>query len=247
MSTDKLPVSIRRLGARLQGPTLLTALLILAVTCLSATHLRAEEARLIPAPTTAAVSTPPGTSELAVLAGGCFWGVQGVFQHVKGVTRVESGYAGGERTTAQYERVSEGDTGHAESVRIRFDPREVSFGRLLQVYFSVAHDPTQLNRQGPDTGSQYRSEIFAQSPQQAEIARAYIAQLTAAHAFERPIVTRIESGKHFYEAESYHQDYLTRNPDNPYIVINDLPKVASLQRLFPDLYLPTPVLVYAQR
>ena len=184
---------------------------------------------------------------MAVLAGGCFWGVQGVYQHLKGVTRAESGYAGGERASAEYERVSEGDTGHAESVRIEFDPRQVSYGQLLQVYFSVAHDPTQLNRQGPDTGTQYRSEIFAQTPRQAEIARAYIAQLDAAHAFARPIVTRVEPGKHFYPAESYHQDFLTRNPHNPYIMINDLPKVANLQRLFPQLYRESPVLVYPPR
>jgi peptide-methionine (S)-S-oxide reductase len=240
---------IHRLRGRLGPLTLLAALAALGLTTLGGLHLRAQEARLIPppAPPTAVASDPGAPSEVAVLAGGCFWGVQGVYQHLKGVTRAESGYAGGDRASAEYERVSEGDTGHAESVRIEFDPRQVSFGQLLQVYFSVAHDPTQLNRQGPDTGTQYRSAIFAQTPGQAEIARAYIAQLDAAHAFPRPIVTRVEPGKRFYPAESYHQDYLTRNPHNPYIMINDLPKVANLQRLFPQLYRDSPVLVYPPR
>jgi peptide-methionine (S)-S-oxide reductase len=230
------------LRGRLEPIALLAGLVMLVIVTMGR-HVRAEEARVVPAP---AVSVALGNStpEVAVLAGGCFWGVQGVFQHVKGVTRVESGYAGGARATAEYERVSDGDTGHAESVRIQFDPAQVTFGQLLQVYFSVAHDPTELNRQGPDTGTQYRSEVFAQSPQQAEIAKAYIAQLNAAHAFPRPIVTRIELDKPFYEAESYHQDFLTRNPHNPYIAINDLPKVENLQRLFPDMYRATPVLVY---
>jgi peptide-methionine (S)-S-oxide reductase len=237
--------AMRPLRERLQAIALLPGLVALVIVTMGP-RVRAEEARLVPPPAaSAAAHSPAGAApQFAVLAGGCFWGVQGVFQHVKGVTRVESGYAGGARATAEYERVSDGDTGHAESVRIQFDPAQVSFAQLLQVYFSVAHDPTELNRQGPDTGTQYRSEIFAQDPQQVEVAKAYIAQLDAAHAFARPIVTRVETDKPFYEAESYHQDFLTRNPHNPYIAINDLPKVANLQRLFPDLYRATPVLVY---
>ena len=236
-----------RLRRRLQVLALPACAAAVLFAALGALHVGAEEARLVPPATPSAAAMPTASSEVAVLAGGCFWGVQGVFQHLKGVTRAESGYAGGERDTAEYERVSGGDTGHAESVRIQFDPRQVSFAQLLQVYFSVAHDPTELNRQGPDRGTQYRSEIFAQSPQQAALAKAYIAQLDAAHVFPRPIVTRVEPNAHFYEAESYHQDFLTRNPENPYIVINDLPKVANLQRLFPDLYRATPVLVYPPR
>ncbi len=234
------------LGSHLVAAALLGGVCLVMFGLIAGPRVHAEEARALPAPSGAA---PAGTPDpgVAVLAGGCFWGVQGVFQHVKGVTRVESGYAGGARATAEYERVSDGDTGHAESVRIQYDPRQVSFGQLLQVYFSVAHDPTELNRQGPDTGTQYRSEVFAQSPQQAEAAKAYIVQLDAAHAFPRPIVTRVETGKPFFPAESYHQDFLTRNPHNPYIAINDLPKVANLQRLFPGLYTPTPVLVYPER
>ena len=234
--------------APLRSALLATALLVAAGFGFIRPGSSAETARTVPAP---AVDEQPvagaGATETAVIAGGCFWGVQGVFQHVRGVKRVESGYAGGARDTAQYERVSDGDTGHAESVRIQYDPRQVSFGQLLQVYFSVAHDPTELNRQGPDTGTQYRSAVFAQTPQQAEAARAYIVQLDAAHAFPRPIVTRVETGKAFFPAEAYHQDFLSRNPTNPYIAINDLPKVANLQRLFPALYTPTPVLMYPER
>src|SRR5262249_30984976 len=152
----------------------------------------------------------------------------GVFQHVKGVTSTVSGYAGGDKETAQYETVSTGSTGHAESVRVTFDPRSISYGRILQIYFSVAHDPTELDYQGPDVGSQYRSAIFPTNPAQAEIARAYIAQLDKAHLYGGPIVTRIEPGKAFYPAEDYHQDYLTLNPGNPYIAINDLPKIEGL-------------------
>jgi peptide-methionine (S)-S-oxide reductase len=203
---------------------------------------RAEEARAIPAP---AKDEPVGssTAETAVLAGGCFWGVQGVFQHVAGVTNAVSGYAGGDKETAQYETVSSGTTGHAESVRITFDPRQISYGRILQIFFSVAHDPTELNRQGPDTGTQYRSAIFPQDAAQAATAKAYIAQLDAAHAFAAPIVTRIEPDRAFYPAEAYHQDFLERHPTHPYIVINDLPKVEMLKRLFPTRYRAEPVLV----
>jgi peptide-methionine (S)-S-oxide reductase len=205
-----------------------------------------EKARMVPPP--AVDETNPGTaSSTAVLAGGCFWGVQGVFQHVKGVTQAVSGYAGGAKGGATYALVGGGATGHAESVRITYDPRQISFGRLLQVYFSVAHDPTQLNRQGPDEGPQYRSAIFPADVQQADIAGKYIAQLNAARVFDRPIATRVEPGQTFYRAEDYHQDYLTRHPEAPYIVINDLPKIEDLKRLFPDLYRRDPVLVGSSR
>ena len=205
-----------------------------------------QEVRAIPPPSIDA-SAGQATTEVAVLAGGCFWGVQGVFQHVKGVTSAVSGYAGGEKHTAHYELVGRGDSGHAESVRITFDPRQVTYGRLLQVFFSVAHDPTQLNRQGPDVGTQYRSAVFPMSAEQARLAKAYIAQLNAARVFQAAIATRIESDRPFYEAEAYHQDFLTRHPTHPYIVVNDLPKVADLKRIFPDLYRTAPVLVGGTR
>jgi len=225
---------------RLSLALLLPALLVVAgVTLLSASS--AEEARTIPAPAVGPPST--ASSEVAVLAGGCFWGVQGVFQHVEGVRNAVSGYAGGGKETAEYERVSSGTTGHAESVQVTFDPRKISYGRILQIYFSVSHDPTQLNRQGPDTGTQYRSAIFPMNPEQAATAKAYVAQLDQAHAFDAAIVTRIEPDRPFYPAEAEHQDFLTRHPTYPYIVINDLPKVAALKRLFPDLYRADPVLV----
>lgn len=202
----------------------------------------AEEApRLVPAP--ALDARAGAASETAVLAGGCFWGVQGVFQHVKGVSSAVSGYAGGTAGTADYQTVSGGSTGHAEAVRIRFDPSRISYGQILRIYFSVAHDPTQLNRQGPDSGTQYRSQIFTTSAEQARIAAAYVGQLDGARAFSRPIVTRIAPLQGFYAAEAYHQDYLTRHPTQPYIAINDLPKVAALKRLFPSLYRSDPVLV----
>ena len=187
------------------------------------------------------------TRAVAVVAGGCFWGVQGVFQHVKGVTGAISGYAGGPQGGAKYDLVSGGATGHAESVQITYDPRQITFGRLLQVYFSVAHDPTERNRQGPDVGPQYRSTIFPLDDEQARIAKAYIEQLNAARAFSKPIVTTIEPGKTFYPAEDYHQDYLTRHPREPYIAINDLPKIDDLKRLFPELYRVDPVLVSSRR
>ena len=201
----------------------------------------AEEARMVP-PAASDLSTP-AKSETVVLAGGCFWGVQGVFQHVKGVSSAVSGYTGGEKQTAEYETVSTGTTGHAESVQVTFDPSQVSFGKLLQIYFSVAHDPTQLNYQGPDHGTQYRSEIFAQTPEQARVAKAYIAQLNAAHTFGAAIVTKVETGKTFYPAEAYHQDFLTRNPTYPYIAINDIPKVEALKGMYADAYRADPVLV----
>jgi peptide-methionine (S)-S-oxide reductase len=205
----------------------------------------AEDARALPTPTVDEQSS--ANSEVAVFAGGCFWGVQGVFQHVKGVTNALSGYSGGEKSTAQYDTVSTGSTGHAESVKVTYDPRQVSYGKLLQIYFSVAHDPTELNRQGPDSGTQYRSEIFAGSPDQARIAKSYIAQLDKAATFGAPIVTKIEPLKGFYAAEGYHQDFLTLNPDYPYIAVNDIPKVQALKRLFPDSYRADPVLVSATR
>ncbi|HWJ55531.1 MAG TPA: peptide-methionine (S)-S-oxide reductase MsrA, partial [Vicinamibacterales bacterium] len=187
------------------------------------------------------------TSQVAVFAGGCFWGVQGVYQHVAGVSGAVSGYAGGNKGSAHYETVGGGDSGHAEAVQVTFDPRQVGYGALLQIFFSVAHDPTQLDRQGPDVGTQYRSTIFPTDASQAEVARAYIARLNAAHAFDAPIVTTIEPGRTFYPAEAYHQDYLTLHPDQPYIAINDLPKIAELKRLFPARYRETPVLVRARR
>jgi len=201
----------------------------------------AESAVVIPPP---AVDEPASSaSEVAVLAGGCFWGVQGVFQHVEGVSNAVSGYAGGAKTTAHYEMVGTSTTGHAESVRITFDPHKISYGRILQIYFSVAHDPTQLNRQGPDTGPQYRSTIFPTSEEQARVAKSYIAQLDQAKVYPKAIVTTIEPDKTFYAAEGYHQDFLTLHPTYPYIVFNDLPKIENLKRLFPGLYRETPRLV----
>ncbi|RWF73615.1 MAG: peptide-methionine (S)-S-oxide reductase [Mesorhizobium sp.] len=188
---------------------------------------------------------PAAGTAKAIFAGGCFWGVQGVFQHVKGVTSAVSGYAGGDKDTAVYETVGTGRTGHAEAVEITYEPSEVTYGQLLQVYFSVAHNPTQLNYQGPDRGPQYRSTIFAESDAQKKIAESYIAQLDKAKVFPGPIVTTLETGKTFYPAEDYHQDFLTLNPTYPYIVYNDLPKIENLKTLFPDLYSEKPVLVLA--
>ncbi len=207
---------------------------------------RADEApRLLPKSELDAKT--PGTGlETAVLAGGCFWGQQGVFEHVKGVRRVVAGYSGGEKATATYEQVSTETTGHAESVEVTFDPREVTYGQILQVFFSVAHDPTELDRQGPDSGPSYRSEIFYSTPTQEKIARTYVAQLNAAHAFGKPIVTRIEVLKAFYPAEAYHQDYLIHNPHSGYIVVNDLPKIANLKRILPELYNETPAALPAK-
>jgi peptide-methionine (S)-S-oxide reductase len=201
---------------------------------------RADDVRLTPMP---AMDLPAGAGpQTAVLSGGCFWGVQGVFEHVKGVTRVLAGYAGGARDTAQYETVSGGDTGHAESVQITYDPKQISYGQLLRIFFSVAMDPTQVNAQGPDSGTQYRSEVFTSSADQAKVARAYIAQLDQSHVFSQPIATRVDSLPGFYPAEGYHQDFLVHNPTYPYIMYNDLPKVAALKRLFPGDYRATPVL-----
>lgn len=185
------------------------------------------------------------TTETAVFAGGCFWGVQGVYQHIDGVTEAISGYAGGKANTADYQTVGTGTTGHAEVVEVTYDPRKVSYAELLQVFFEVAHDPTELNRQGPDVGTQYRSTIFPTSDEQARVAKAYIAQLDKANVFDAPIATTIESGQKFYPAEAYHQDYLTLHPDEGYIVVNDLPKVEHLERAFPSLWRDEPALVNA--
>jgi peptide-methionine (S)-S-oxide reductase len=182
-------------------------------------------------------------SETAVFAGGCFWGVQGVFEHVRGVKQVAAGYSGGAASTAQYETVSGGDTGHAESVQITYDPTQITYGRLLQIFFSVAHNPTELDYQGPDHGTQYRSAVFPVNPEQKMVAQAYIAQLDKAHVFSQPVVTRVENFKGFYPAENYHQNFLALHPDYPYIAINDLPKVTDLKKMYPDLYRNDPVLL----
>ena len=200
-----------------------------------------EEAVVIPAPSID--EKPSATSEKAIFAGGCFWGVQGVFQHVNGVTNAVSGYSGGDKDTAHYEMVGTSQTGHAETVEVTYDPSKVTYGQLLQVFFSVAHNPTQLNYQGPDHGTQDRSTIFVASDEQKKIAQSYIAELDKAKLFSGPIVTTIEPFKAFYPAEDYHQDFLTLNPTYPYIVYNDLPKVANLKQLFPGLYRDAPVLV----
>ncbi len=203
----------------------------------------AEVPVIIPPP---AVDNPraAGPMQTAVLAGGCFWGVQGVFEHVRGVRKAIAGYAGGERSTADYTRVSTGSTGHAESVKIIFDPARISYGQILQIAFSVVYDPTQLNRQGPDVGTQYRSVIFYADDDQKRIAQAYIAQLDQAHVFARSIVTQVDPLKGFYEAEGYHQDYLIHNPSNLYIATYDVPKVENFKRTFPELYSGQPVLAH---
>ena len=218
---------------------------ILTKTLLLAAISAVSLATLIPAwagPSTSSTSKteqPPATTsslQTAVFAGGCFWGVDAVFKHVKGVSEVESGYAGGNASTAQYEKVSEGNTGHAEAVRVRFNPEQVSYQQLLKVFFSVAHDPTELNRQGPDVGSQYRSAIFFADAEQQKAAQITIQQLTAARTYAAPIVTQVAPLQTFYPAEPYHQNYLAQHTNQPYIVYNDLPKVAHLRKQFPDLY-----------
>jgi peptide-methionine (S)-S-oxide reductase len=186
------------------------------------------------------ITEPASAPQTAVFAGGCFWGVQGVFEHVKGVTQAVSGYAGGKVVNPDYEQVSSGVTEHAESVRVTYDPARVSYGTLLRIFFSVVLDPTQKDRQGPDRGTQYRSELFVNGPEQERVAKAYVAQLEAAHVFSRPIVTRIDPVGPFYPAEAYHQGYLDRHPDAPYIAINDMPKVRALQSLFGDNWQATP-------
>jgi peptide-methionine (S)-S-oxide reductase len=227
-------------------PIRLAALLTVAAICLAVWRapLFGAEAPVVIAPPAVDNPKAAGPSQTAVLAGGCFWGVQGVFEHVRGVRKVLAGYAGGDKSSAQYNKVSFGNTGHAESVQIVFDPAQISYGQLLQIAFSVVHDPTQLNRQGPDVGNQYRSAIFYADDSQKRIAEAYINQLDQSHAFSRPIVTRVDPLKGFYAAEDYHQDFLIHNPDYPYIVYNDLPKVENFKRIFPELYSGRPVLAH---
>jgi peptide-methionine (S)-S-oxide reductase len=234
-------MSLRKLGT-----SRLTALLGVTVMGVLLWHsplFGAEAPVIIPPP---AVDNPKaaGPMQTAVLAGGCFWGVQGVFEHVRGVRKAIAGYAGGERSTAEYTRVGTGSTGHAESVKIIFDPAKISYGQILQIAFSVVHDPTQLNRQGPDVGTQYRSVIFYADDDQKRIAQAYIAQLDQAHVFARSIVTQVDPLKGFYEAEGYHQDYLIHNPTNLYIATYDVPKVENFKRTFPELYSGQPVLAH---
>ena len=217
------------------------ALLTIGLGC--AVH--ADTPKEIPAPAVDMPAAEANGPQVAVLAGGCFWGLQGMFEHARGVTKVVAGYSGGDKATAHYEMVGTETTGHAESVEITFDPKQVSYGQLLRLYFSVAHDPTQLNRQGPDRGPSYRSEIFFATPSQERVARAYVEQLTNAKVFASPIVTKIERLKAFYPAEDYHQDYLIHNPTQPYIVYNDLPKIEALKRIYPQLYREKPVMVTA--
>jgi peptide-methionine (S)-S-oxide reductase len=206
-----------------------------------APSLAAEDAVIIPAPATDA----PAASgiQTAVVAGGCFWGVQGVFQHTAGVVNAVSGYAGGSKATADYNMVSTGSTGHAESVEIKYDPGKISYGKILQIFFSVVHDPTQLNRQGPDSGTQYRSAIFTTTDEQKKVAEAYIAQLNAAKVYSKPIVTKVGPLQGFFPAEAYHQDYLTLHPNQPYIAYNDIPKVENLKKIFAENYIEKPTLV----
>src|SRR5438477_4886620 len=218
------------------------ALTALAITALGVAPLRAaEDAVVIPAPAMEAQASDG--IQTAVLAGGCFWGVQGVFQHTAGVVNAVSGYSGGSKMTANYTMVSTGTTGHAESVEIKYDPKKISYGKILQIFFSVAHDPTQLNRQGPDTGTQYRSAIFTANDEQKKVAEAYIAQLNAAKVYKKPIVTKVGPLQAFYAAEDYHQDYLTLHPNQPYIAFNDIPKVENLKKIFADSYIEKPTLV----
>ncbi len=210
--------------------TAAATLLLATAACTSAD---AAGSKLVPAP---AIDIPASAGvQTAVLAGGCFWGMEGVFEHVKGVNNVVSGYAGGAANTATYDQVSTERTGHAEAIRITYDPAKISYGTLLRIYFSVAHNPTELNRQGPDSGTSYRSAIFPQTRDQVRVANAYIKQLTAARAFSQPIVTKLESGK-FFEAERSHQDFMRRNPMHPYILANDVGKVSALKRVMPNLY-----------
>ena len=238
--------------ARLQRwaqPTTLKMMGLAAVAAVATTWrvpaLSAEDAVKVPAPVVD--EKPAGQTATAIFAGGCFWGVQGVFQHTAGVLNAVSGYAGGTKATADYQTVSGGRTGHAESVEIKYDPKKISYGKILQIYFSVAHDPTQLNRQGPDSGTQYRSAIFTTSDEQKKVAEAYIAQLDGAKVFGKPIVTKVGTLEAFYPAEAYHQDYLTLHPNQPYIAYNDIPKVENLKKLFADNYIEKPTLVSASK
>ncbi|MBB4262214.1 MULTISPECIES: peptide-methionine (S)-S-oxide reductase MsrA [unclassified Bradyrhizobium] len=222
-----------------------TALSLTFALAFAAPSQAAEDAVVIPAP--AMDAAPASGIQTAVIAGGCFWGVQGVFQHTAGVVNAVSGYAGGTKATADYQTVSSGRTGHAEAVEIKYDPKKISYGKILQIYFSVAHDPTQLNRQGPDVGTQYRSAVFTTSEEQKKVVEAYIAQLNGAKVFSKPIVTKVGALEAFYPAEAYHQDYLTLHPNQPYIAYNDLPKVENLKKLFADNYIEKPTLVSASK
>jgi peptide-methionine (S)-S-oxide reductase len=236
MSNSKFAASRRLVAVGIAGLIAVSAFGIFQTSTFAA-----EQAVKIPPPS---MDEPAATGlQKAIFAGGCFWGVQGVFQHVKGVSNAVSGYAGGEQSTAVYGLVGSGRTGHAEAVEITYDPSQVSYGKLLQVFFSVAHNPTQLNYQGPDQGPQYRTAIFPLSAEQEKLAQSYIAELDGAKLFEGKIVTTLEGAKPFYPAEDYHQDFLTLNPTYPYIVYHDLPKIENLKRLFPDLYQEKPVLV----
>ena len=214
---------------------------LLAMVWYIAPGVAAEDAVVIPPP--AADIAPSDGLKTFVLAGGCFWGVQGVYQHTKGVTNAVSGYSGGKASTANYEATTRGNTGHAEAVQITYDPKQVSLGKLLQIYFSVVHDPTQLNRQGPDTGTQYRSTIFTSDPAEKKLAQDYIAQLNSAKVYKKAIATTLEPLQGFYAAEDYHQDYLTLHPNQPYIVFNDLPKIENLKKIFTENYREKPALV----
>ncbi|HEY1526760.1 MAG TPA: peptide-methionine (S)-S-oxide reductase MsrA [Candidatus Angelobacter sp.] len=214
---------------------IMNAVLILCLSATIACHASSAAVKL-PNPTADEPLSKTKSAETVVLAGGCFWGIQAVFEHVKGVTSATAGYSGGLAGTAQYETVSTGRTGHAESVKVVYDPSQVSFGQILKVFFSVAHDPTELNRQGPDEGTQYRSVIFYASEEQKRIAQAYVDQLNGAKAFAQPIVTQIVALKAFYPAEGYHQDYAEHHPNDPYIAINDLPKLDHLKQTLPELY-----------
>jgi len=234
---------MNRISTALPGIVIGAAVLTVLAFALPIGSVQADNAaRALPPPALDVTPNRPGL-QTAVFSGGCFWGVQGVFEHVKGVTQAVSGYAGGHVVDPGYEQVSSGATGHAESVSVTFDPSQVSYGKLLQIFFSVALDPTQVDRQGPDWGTQYRSALFVSSPEQERVARAYLAQLEAAHLFTRPIATRIDPAGPFYPAEAYHQDYLDRHPDAPYVAINDMPKVHSLQTLFPSSWQAAPVTV----
>jgi peptide-methionine (S)-S-oxide reductase len=238
ISARLAPNAIWQIGA--------AAVLAMAALAWNASPAHAAESAFVIAPPATDEPASSSRPETAVFAGGCFWGVQGVFQHVKGVSQALSGYTGGKGDTAHYDDVSTGNTGHAESVQVTYDPSQVTYGQLLQIYFSVAHNPTQLNRQGPDTGTQYRSTIFAANSQQHKIAQAYIAQLDKSGVYSKPLATTIEDGKTFYPAEAYHQDYLVHNPQSMYIVFNDLPKVNNLAKVFPKRYRDEPVLVNKQ-
>ncbi|HTD02503.1 peptide-methionine (S)-S-oxide reductase MsrA [Undibacterium sp.] len=236
--------SLSKTGMGLFAATLAAAALVCTIH-----NARAETAVMIPPPAaavTAGIPANPAAQDTAVFAGGCFWGIQAVFQHTRGVLNAVSGYAGGAKENAEYGKVSSGNTGHAESVQVSFDPQQISYGKLLQIYFSVAHDPTQLNRQYPDSGTQYRSAVFYKDAAQKQIAERYIAQLDNTHLYHAKIVTQLSPLTAFYAAEKYHQDYATLHPESGYIAHFDLPKIANLKKLYPDLYRETPVLVASQ-